>query len=114
MVTRNDFGGVVRCDERPGCRTVAAWGQIATRIWASLRSALTARIWAVSPALESKGSGVEGIGSAAHRKTNMFGTCLRGADLRGVDLSEVEGLTIYQLKRAIVDRRTRLPREMVN
>ena len=37
---------------------------------------------------------------------------LDGADLRGTDLSGCLGLTAEQLQGAIVDHRTRLPREL--
>ena len=41
--------------------------------------------------------------------TDITGACLDGADLRGVDLSEVIGLTMDQVRNAIVDEHTRLP-----
>ncbi len=45
-------------------------------------------------------------------KTHMHGACLKNADLRGVDLSEADGLTIEQLQQAIIDRHTKLPDEL--
>ena len=41
--------------------------------------------------------------------TNVTGTCFDGADLRGVDLSQVIGLTVDQVSRAITDASTKLP-----
>ena len=40
---------------------------------------------------------------------NLAGAILDGADFRGVDLSQVSGLTHEQLQRAIVDEHTVLP-----
>ena len=41
--------------------------------------------------------------------TNVSDACFEGADLRGVDLREVVGLTIDQVRGAIVDETTQLP-----
>jgi len=41
--------------------------------------------------------------------TDVSGTCFDGADLRGVDLSQVIGLTGDQISRAIVDETTPPP-----
>jgi hypothetical protein len=42
----------------------------------------------------------------------LDGADLRGADLRGADLRSCQGLTAEQLQGAILDHRTRLPREL--
>lgn len=41
--------------------------------------------------------------------TDVAGACFDGADLRGVDLSQVIGLTCEQVSRAIIDDSTSLP-----
>ncbi|OHB76989.1 MAG: hypothetical protein A2W31_03455 [Planctomycetes bacterium RBG_16_64_10] len=88
----------------------AAW-RAAARPWILFVSALSGASAADRPAEVRRVA--ERIDRGPGPKTNMRGACLRGTDLRGVDLSEVEGLTIHQLKRAILDRRTTLPRQLV-
>lgn len=46
---------------------------------------------------------------AIRERTNFRGAILEGTDLRGVDLSEVEGLTPAQLATAVVDQTTIRP-----
>ena len=41
--------------------------------------------------------------------TDVTGACFQGADLRGVDLREVVGLTSEQIRDAIIDEQTQLP-----
>jgi len=41
--------------------------------------------------------------------TDVTGACFEGADLRGVDLREVVGLTMDQIRGAIVDETTLIP-----
>ncbi len=44
--------------------------------------------------------------------TDVTGACFEGADLRGVDLRQVVGLTIDQIRGAIVDQTTLLPEHL--
>ena len=44
--------------------------------------------------------------------TQLNRAILDGADLRGADLRSCQGLTAEQLQGAILDHRTRLPREL--
>lgn len=52
---------------------------------------------------EANASGVDFTGA------NMNGTVLRGTILRGAILDDVEGLTIDQLREAVIDETTVLP-----
>ncbi len=45
-------------------------------------------------------------------QTDVTGALFEGADLRGVDLSGVIGLTAEQLQSAIIDNTTVLPDEL--
>lgn len=46
---------------------------------------------------------------AGRASTNLTKAILIGADLRGVDLRQVQGLTWEQLRTAVIDPDTRLP-----
>ena len=44
--------------------------------------------------------------------TDVTGACFEGADLRGVDLRQVVGLTVDQIRGAIIDQTTLLPEHL--
>jgi hypothetical protein len=49
------------------------------------------------------------VGSGIWTRTDLAQAVLTDADLRGVDLRDVRGLTIHQIRTARIDERSQLP-----